>query len=35
MPTDPSRQARPYGEYRCDLPFKTIQLMGDFINENI
>lgn len=35
FPTDPTRQARPTGEYHCDLPYHTIELMGDFINTEI
>lgn len=35
FPSDPSQQASPYGEYGCDVPMATFELMGDFINTQI
>lgn len=35
FPTDPSRQAGEWGEYRCDLPPKTLQAMFVYIRDVI
>jgi len=35
IPKDPKNKARPTGEYRCDLPYPTIEAMGDFINKSV
>lgn len=32
---DPTKEAKPWGSYTCDLPKKTLVNMGDFVNENI
>ena len=34
-PKDPQYAARPFGEYYCDLPYPTLQKMGEFINAEV
>lgn len=34
MPTDPSKQAGPWGAYKCDLPLQTYQNMLNYIKES-
>lgn len=33
MPTDPAKQAGPWGEYNCDLPVQTLQNMLEHIRD--
>ena len=35
IPKNPEFRARKYGEYACDLPYATLELMGDYINAHI
>jgi len=35
FPSDPKKQAKPWGSFNCDLPYKTIDAMGDFINAEV
>jgi hypothetical protein len=33
FPSEPKNQARSVGEYKCDLPFATVESMGRFIHQ--
>ena len=35
VPSKEEWRARPTGEYRCDLPYATVDLMGQFINTEV
>lgn len=35
FPSDQTQQARETGEYLCDLPYHTLDLLGEYINESV